>query len=97
MVGYAKGVGFGGARVTRSAVAIKIYLNDGKRGKNGAGYWTWDTKSQPKSQDLQLLEVRLSGERSGTTGQILADENVDLGVSYVQLRELIGEGLGFSS
>jgi len=75
--------------------AIVDYLQDGRSGEGEGGRWTWDAQSRPRSAELELLTIELRGARSGVSGQVVPDEDLDLIFRYRHQQALSGERFVF--
>jgi len=75
--------------------AIQAYLSLGKAASGDHGIWQWAADARPGGSEVELLEVQLRGARSGISGAVLADEDLELIITYSQRREITGERFVF--
>jgi lipopolysaccharide transport system ATP-binding protein len=75
--------------------AIQTYLTHGRAPDHERGNWRWESGARPGGGEIELIEVQLQGARSGSSGAVQADEDVELVVSYAQRCEIVGERFTF--
>ncbi|HEX4410960.1 MAG TPA: polysaccharide ABC transporter ATP-binding protein [Xanthobacteraceae bacterium] len=74
---------------------VAEYLRDGRGVSDAGGRWTWDDELRPQSPEIELMMVEIAGARSGVSGQVTPDENLELTFRYRQRENLSGERFVF--
>ena len=75
--------------------AIQTYLTHGRGAGHDQGSWRWDPGARPGGSEIELMEVHLHGARSGISGAVQADEDLELVATYSQRCEIVGERFTF--